>query len=175
MKKWLFIALGALVALVGAAYWMGSRLPPDHVATVRAHFRVPPDSVYAAVFDVAAYPSWRSGVSHVEVLPERNGRRVWRESAGTSTLEYEFTVALPPMRLVSTLVTPDAGFAGRWMFHFIPEGTGTNVMLAEEGHVGNPLFRFVMHYVSGERASVERYLGQLGKRFGDTVKVERVD
>ncbi|HUK62860.1 MAG TPA: SRPBCC family protein [Dongiaceae bacterium] len=175
MKKWLFLALGALAVIAGAAYWMGSRLPLDHVATVRAHFGVPPDSVYAAVSNVAAYPSWRPDVKKVDVMPLRNGRVVWRETTRSGTLEYEFTIALPPFRLVSTLVTPDAGFSGRWMYHFNPDTTGTTVMLIEEGAVPNPFFRFMMHYVFGERANMESFLTLLGKRFNQQVTVERVD
>jgi len=175
MKKWLLIALGVLAVLIGVTYWMGSRLPLDHVATVRAHFGVPADSVYAAVSDVAAYPSWRPDVKKVELMPQRNGRTVWRETTGSGTLEYEFTIALPPYRIVSTLVTPNAGFSGRWMFHLLPDSTGTTVLVAEEGAVPNPFFRFLMHYVFGERASIERFLTLLGRRFGQTVTVERVD
>ena len=175
MKKWLLIALGALAVAGGIAYWMGSRLPLDHVATVRAHFGVPPDSMYAAVSNVAAYPSWRPDVKRVEVMPPRNGRAVWRETSRSGTLEYEFTIALPPFRLVSTLVTPDAGFSGRWMYHFNPDSTGTTVMLTEEGAVQNPFFRFLMHYAFGERSSMENFLALLGKRFGETVTVQRVD
>jgi uncharacterized protein YndB with AHSA1/START domain len=173
--KWLLVTLGVLLVAVGAAYVMGSRLPVEHLATVRAQFHVPPDSVYAAVNDVAAYPSWRTDVKRVEMLPPHDGHVAWRESSRTGALEYEFTLAVPPFQLVSTLTTPDAGFTGRWMFHFLPDTAGTTVLVSEEGSVRNPFFRFLMHYVFGEHASLERFLGMLGHRFGETVQPTRVD
>ena len=178
MKKRLLITLGALVVAlalcVGVARLMGSRLPPDHVATVRAHFRAPPDSLYAAVSDVAAYPKWRADVKRVELLPAHHGHTAWRETTGSGALDYEFTLAIPTNRLVSTLVSTGAGFTGRWMYHFLPDTVGTTVILTEEGLVQEPLFRFAMHYVIGEHSSQEQFLGMLARRFGETVRTERL-
>jgi uncharacterized protein YndB with AHSA1/START domain len=174
MRKWLLVALVALVLLVVMAYVMGSRLPVDHVATVRAHYRAQPESVYAAVRDVEGYPKWRTDVKKVEVLPPQGGRPRWRETSGHGTLEYEFTLDLPPNRLVSTLETRDAGFSGRWMFHFLRDTSGTDVMITEEGAVPNPLFRFMMQYIFGPYSTLETYLRMLGNRFGETIQPVRV-
>lgn len=170
MKKWLLIALGALIVLAGVAYWMGSRLPQDHVVAVRAHFRAQPESVYAAVHDVSDYPKWRTDVRSVELLPPRDGRMRWKETTRHGTLEYEFTLDLAPSRLVSTLTTQDAGFSGRWLFHFLRDTTGTTVLVSEEGAVPNPFFRFMMQYVFGVRTTLDNYLRMLGNRFGETIE-----
>src|SRR5271169_6105539 len=73
VKKGILIMFGALVVLVAIAVIVGARLPLDHVATVRAHYRQPPDSIYHVLVDVAAFPAWRHDVKKVERLPDRNG------------------------------------------------------------------------------------------------------
>lgn len=175
MKKLLVIALSVLAVAVAVMYAMGSRQPVDHVATVRAHFRVPADSLYAAIYDVKNYPRWRVDVKQVELLPSTNGHIVWREYSRSGKLDYDFTVVLPPNRLVASIVSKDAGFTGRWMYHFLPDTSGATLMIVEEGSVPNPFFRFAMRYVFGTHASLENFLGMLGKRFGEEVRTERVN
>ena len=176
MKKWILITLGALVALVAIAYLVGTRLPREHVATVRAHYRQPPDSIYRVLTQVAEYPSWRHDVKAVELLPERNGHLVWRERAGSAALDFEFTVAVRPTRLVSTLVSTDAGFTGRWICQILPDASGTMLTITEEGAVDNPLFRFLLRFVFGVDGSLEKFLGALGSRFGEreTMRTVRI-
>ena len=174
MRKWILITLGALVALVGLAYLVGARLPRDHVASVRAHFDQPPDSIYRVLTDVAAYPGWRHEVKAIEILPDRNGHQLWRERAGTAVLDYEFTLAVRPNRLVSTIVSTDVGFSGRWIYQILPDATGTTLTITEEGAVDNPIFRFVLRFVVGVHGTLEKYLVALGARFRTTVRPERV-
>jgi len=174
MKKWILILAGALALIVAVAYEVGARLPRDHVATVRAHFRQPPDSIYRVLSDVAAYPAWRSDVEVIEREPDRNGHVRWRERDHTGAFEFEFTVAVRPTRLVSSMVTPDAGFTGRWIYQILPDENGTTLTITEEGSVENPLFRFLSRVVFGKYGSMERLLGALGRRFGETSPTVRV-
>jgi hypothetical protein len=174
MKRWSSISLGALAALVLLAYLVGARLPPEHVATVRAHFRQPPDSIYRVLTDIPDYPSWRRDVERVQLSPPRGGHIVWRELTRSGTQEYEFTVAIHPTRLVSTLVSQGARDSGRWIFQILPDAGGTTLTVTEEGTVTNPLFRFVSRLILGTHTSIERYLRALGGRFGETVVPVRV-
>jgi uncharacterized protein YndB with AHSA1/START domain len=174
MKKWLFILLGALAAAVLIAYLMGRRLPHDHMAIVRAHYHQPPDSIYNAIADVAAYPKWRTDVKRVTVLPPNNGRQLWREIYGRDSLEFEGTVAVPPVRMVATIATKNAGFSGRWSYQIIPDSSGTTVTITEDGSVDSPLFRFMMRYVFGPYSTLEKFERALGARFGETVQPVRV-
>ena len=75
---------------------------------------------------------------------------VWRERERMGALEYEFTVAVRPTRLVSTMTTPDAGFTGRWIYQILPDANGTVLTITEEGAVENPLFRFLSRFVLRE-------------------------
>jgi ribosome-associated toxin RatA of RatAB toxin-antitoxin module len=168
------IVLALLLAACGMVYVMGSRQPLDHTAAVRAHLRASPDSLYKIVTDVLAYPSWRPGVTKVELLPPRDGHVVWRETSRQGALEYEFTETSPPTRAVSTLVSTGAGFTGRWRFRFLADSSGTNVDIMEEGRVQNPVFRFAMRYVFGMYSSLEAYTKALAARTGESVTVERV-
>jgi len=173
MIKVLLVVLGVLVAACGVVYIMGSRQPVAHTASVRAHFRAPPDSLFRIVSDVAAYPAWRKDVKKVEILPARNGHTVWRETTRNGTLEYEFTEADPPERIISTIVTAGAGFTGRWRFRFLADSGGTDVDLMEEGTVQNPVFRFAMRYVFGTYSTMETYMRALAARTGETVTIQR--
>jgi len=174
MKKWILIVAGALALLVAVAYGVGARLPREHVATVRAHFRVPPDSIYRILSEVESYPAWRSGVEVVQREPDRNGHITWQERERFGAREYEFTIAVRPTRLVSALLTPDAGYTGRWIYQIIPDAAGTVLTITEEGSVENPIFRFLSRFVFGKYASMESLLHSLGQRFGETVEPVRV-
>ena len=174
MKKWILVVVGALALFVAVAYGVGARLPREHVATVRAHFRQPPDSIYRVLFEVAAYPAWRSDVELVQREPDRNGHVIWKERERTGALAYEFTVAVRPTRLVSEIITPDAGFSGRWIYQILPDSGGTALTITEEGSVDNPIFRFLMRYVFGVYGTLETFVRALGTRFGETVTPARV-
>lgn len=174
MKKWILVVVGALALFVAVAYGVGARLPREHVATVRAHFRQPPDSIYRVLFEVAAYPAWRSDVELVQREPDRNGHVIWKERERTGALEYEFTVAVRPTRLVSEIITPDAGFSGRWIYQILPDQAGTVLTITEEGAVENPFFRFFARFVIGKYGSMETVIRSLGTRFGETPSPVRV-
>jgi len=174
MRKWILIVAGAFALLVAVAYGVGARLPREHVATVRAHFRVPPDSIYRVLTEIDAYPSWRSGVDVVQREPDRNGHITWKQRERMGALEYEFTVSVRPTRLVSSLITPDAGYTGRWIYQILPDAAGTVLTITEEGSVESPILRFLSRIVVGKYAGMESVLGSLGKRFGETVQPVRV-
>ena len=171
MMKWILVLFGVLVAAVAIAYTVGTRLPQDHLAAARARFAVPPDSVYAAITDVDAYPKWRKDVKSVSRLPAQSGHTAWRETAGSGVLDYEATVAIRPNRVVNTITTKGAGFAGRWIFQILPDSLGSTLTITEEGTVQQPLFRFLQRYVFGTHAAMETFLHSLGGRFGENVTV----
>lgn len=68
------------VAGVFALMWtVGTLLPEEHVVSTRTGYGEAPDSVFAAITDVATHPSWRSDVSSVDLLSSHPSR--WRETA----------------------------------------------------------------------------------------------
>ena len=57
--KWLLLAVGVVVLLVGLVALVGAALPVRHHATRKARFRVTPEALHAVI---AGPPDWRSGV-----------------------------------------------------------------------------------------------------------------
>lgn len=85
--KWVLLAVGALVLLVGLAAMVGAMLPSRHRATRKARLRVSPEALYAVI---AGPPDWRTGVKSFGVLPDEDGRkRWWEEDSHRQKIAYE--------------------------------------------------------------------------------------
>jgi uncharacterized protein YndB with AHSA1/START domain len=161
--KWLVLSIGAIALPVLVMVVWGVLLPQDHVAVRKARYARPPDALWAALRDLEALPSWRRDLHTIQVhSPTR-----WTEN-GELTLELAEQV--PPSRLV-TRILPGAPFGGTWTYELTPDGAGTLLTLTERGEVYNPLFRFLSRFVFGHTATLERYLKQLGARFGEETTV----
>jgi len=162
------IVVGVLVVGVLAVVAVGATLPKHHVAARRVSLPVAPGEVWAALTDVAAYPSWRPRVREVEVLGD--GR--WRESGRDGKITFEVAEADEPRRLVTRITDESLPFGGTWTYVLEPAGPGTTVTVTEHGEVRNPLFRFVSRFVMGHTATIDAYLTALGGRFGQSVTPE---
>jgi uncharacterized protein YndB with AHSA1/START domain len=164
------IVVGVLVVGVLAVVAVGATLPKRHVAARRVTLPAGPGEVWAALTDVAAYPSWRPRVRGVEVLG--TGPLRWRETGRDGKITFELTEADEPRRLVTRITDESLPFGGSWTYRLEPAGTGTTVTVTEHGEVRNPLFRFVSRYVMGHTATIDAYLTALGGRFGQPVTPE---
>jgi uncharacterized protein YndB with AHSA1/START domain len=161
-----------LVIVIGVVVLVGSTLPVAHVATRSITVPAPPESVYATITDFAAFPSWRTDVRRVEVHPGDGPRRFTEESSnGSLTMQVE--EADPPHRLVTRIVGDDLPFGGAWAWSVTPEGTGSRVTVTEHGEVYNAVFRFLSAYLMGHTATLDAYLGALGRKYG--IEVTPVD
>jgi uncharacterized protein YndB with AHSA1/START domain len=167
--RWLVLALGAVAAVALVVTIVGAALPRTHVAARAARVPASADAVWAALTDVAAYPSWRDDVRAVEQLPPRDGRAAWREDSRHGRITYEVRAATPPASLTTAIADPDLPFGGRWTFTLTPDAGGTRVVVVEDGEVRNPLFRFMSRYVFGHTATMDAYLRALGRKFGADV------
>ncbi|MXX78575.1 MAG: hypothetical protein F4Z33_06330, partial [Gemmatimonadales bacterium] len=88
------IILGMLVFIAGlfaVVYGIGSSLPQDHVAVVRAGFSASPEEIFGTIADYRAYPEWRPSVERVEELPARDGNPAWVMIDVTGPLPMELT------------------------------------------------------------------------------------
>jgi uncharacterized protein YndB with AHSA1/START domain len=164
------IVVGVLVVGVLAVVAVGATLPKEHVAARRVTLAVGPAEVWAALTDVAAYPSWRPRVRGVEVLGTEPLR--WRETGRDGKITFELAEADEPRRLVTRITDESLPFGGTWTYVLAPAGQGTTVTVTEHGEVRNPLFRFVSRYVMGHTATIDGYLTALGGRFGQAVTPE---
>ncbi len=169
MRTWLRRGIGLVALLVGAAAVMagvGALLPAAHTASVSRVLPAPPDRVWAAVTDVASFPSWRPEVDEVRVRALEGGAPVsWVESGRRGRLPVQVERAEPD-RLLVTRIDEGLPFGGTWTYRLQEEGAGTRLTLVEDGVVHDPFFRFVSRFVLGHRGTMERYLDVLAAHLG---------
>ncbi|WP_420449838.1 SRPBCC family protein [Candidatus Palauibacter sp.] len=174
LKRIIIGMLVVVASLVGVVYGVGSALPQEHVAAVRAEFAVPAEEIFATVVDYRAYPEWRPSVESIEELPARDGKPAWLELGATGPLPMELTESEPPSRLVSTILSEGLPFGGRWIFEIEPTTAGATVTITEEGEVYSPVFRFVSRYLMGHHATMSLFLSDLAAHFDENIVVDIV-
>lgn len=160
------IVVASLVALVLIVVAVGFSLPVKHRAARQVTLRASPDSVFDAITTPAAFPTWRSKVSKVEMVTSPTGVTSYRELGGDGPILYEVDESLRATRLVTRIADTSLPFGGKWTFELSPEAGGTTLRITEDGEVYNPIFRFVSRFVMGHHATIDAYLTDIGKRFG---------
>jgi len=161
MRILLYVLAGlCLFAVVVTA--IGYALPQGHVATREATFSAPPAAVFSTIADVASQPSWRTGISRVEVLSSEPLK--WREHEGSDAVTFEVVESRPPALLRVRIADPDLPFGGTWTYEVSPEAAGSRLRITENGEVYNPLFRFMSRFVFGHTATIDKYLADLRRR-----------
>jgi hypothetical protein len=172
--KWIGIVILVLVVLVGIVVGIGAMLPKSHSATRAAHFRQPPDAIWQALTTPEEFPSWRTNVKRVERLADQNGHATWREvDSHGQAIPLEIVEWTPPSRLVTRIADPQLPFGGTWTFEIQTSDGGSTLRITENGEIYNPVFRFVARFFLGYHATLEEYLRVLGKKYGETVELEK--
>ncbi|MEP6619191.1 MAG: SRPBCC family protein [bacterium] len=177
--KWIIIVVGGVIGIALMVVFIGALLPKAHVAKRSARFRQKPAEVFGTVGSVMTSASWRTDVTKVENLEPNNGRVAWREFSKHGAVSYAADTVWPPMngrdgRLVTRITDRDLPYSGTWTIDVAPDGDGTRVTVTESGEVYNPLFRFVSRYVMGHTATIDAYLRDLGRHFGQSVEIQDV-
>jgi hypothetical protein len=168
--KWVLIVLGGLAALAAVAALIGAALPQGHHATRRARFRAKPDVIFAVL---SGPPDWRTGVKAFGNLPDKDGRKQWWEQdSHNQRITFELVEASPPARLVVRIADRGLPFGGTWTFDIADEPQGAALRITEDGEVYNVIFRFMARFVFGYTGSIETYLRDLGRKFGEPVEIE---
>ena len=177
--KWILRILGTIVALlillIVAMYVIGSRLPEKHTAVRVARYNQPADAIWQAITEYQKFPSWRSNVKRVEPLASPDAAASWRElDAHGNSLPYHIIESDPPRRLVVKIANPNLPFGGTWATDILPiPPNGCIVQITENGEIHNVFFRFMSRYIFGYTATMDTYLKDLGKKFGQTTTIER--
>ena len=172
--RWVLGAVGVLVSLVLIVVVVGYLLPRSHVASVSARYAAPADSLWATLTDVSAFPQWRRDVKRVELLPDENGQRGWREHGSQDVITYRVVEAAAPRRLVSRIADDNLPYGGSWTYELTPADSGTRLTITENGEVYNPIFRFVSRFIIGHTGTMESMLRALGTKHGETITPEIV-
>jgi len=170
--RWVLGAAGVLVSLVLVVVVIGYLLPKSHVASVSARYAAPPDSIWATLTDVTAFPQWRGDVKRIELLPDENGQRGWREHGGQDVITYRVVESAAPRRLVSRIADENLPYGGSWTYELVPADSGTRLTITENGEVYNPIFRFASRFIIGHTGTMESVLRALGTKHGETITPE---
>ena len=170
--RYALYVLAALVALVLVIVAVGAMLPVKHTASRQVKLHQPPEKVFALINDPATFPAWRGKVKgskeiKVEILPEKNGHRMFRETGADGTILYEVMTVEPNKRLVTRIADPSLPFGGKWTYEILPAGDSTTLRITEDGEVYNPVFRFASRFIFGHSATIEEYLRDVAKSFGE--------
>jgi hypothetical protein len=161
---WSLLALASLLVLITV---IGALLPRNHVATRIGRYRQPPETIWKAITDVDAMPSWREGLKSVEHLPDRNGLPAHLEITTNEKLPFETTEMIPLQKLVTRIADPKLPFGGTWTLEIAPLVDGATLRITENGYVSNPFFRFMSKFVFSQTSTMEIYLKSLAKKFGE--------
>lgn len=176
MKR-LLLLLAALAVAVGGAAIVGALLPGGHTAVVRARYTQDSATLWAAVSDLGAWPSWNLTVKAMERLPDRDGQPTWvlTDDNGRMTSRVVESVAPSggaPGRMVTRIDDPELPFSGSWTWELAPADRGTRITLTEEGKISNPLIRLLARLFFSPTSTGESYLRALGAKFGEETAPE---
>ncbi len=129
-----------VVDLAGALLAMtmiGLFMSRDHSASGSAEYTAQPDLLFAAAV-------------------------VLQNESDIKTRVVEET---PGVRRVSEIIEePGAAFGGRWTLDFEPCPGGTRLTITEDGHVYNPLFRFLGRFTFSHKPTLNQFLKTLLSR-----------
>jgi len=170
--KYLIITLTVLAALIGLAYAVGMTMSQDHTATSSVTLTVPRPEVWGAIVDVAAQPTWRSGLQSVAIEDATPERMRWTEHGDYGDIPLRVEERTEPSRLVVVIDGEDLPFGGRWIYALEDAGDGTHISITEEGSVYNPLFRVMSSLFMSEHETLDNFLTDLGSRFSQQVTPE---
>ncbi len=171
--KWVWIILGVLAGTVALAAGIGALLAPDHQASRRAVIPRPPAEVWARITDFAAATSWRSDLSGLDVEPGTPVTFV--EHTDQGKVRMQVVELEPARRMVVRIADPALPFSGSWTFELVARDDGTELTITERGAIANPIFRLLSKLFFDPGATAQRYLVDLGKSFGATVRPEAVE
>jgi polyketide cyclase/dehydrase/lipid transport protein len=158
------IALGVVALLLVVLIAVGYTLPVKHRATASATIAASPDQVYALIVNVGAFPSWRSGLRSVEVMPSTDGRRRWREVSKNGTIPFVLESENPPARLVTRIDSKSLPFGGTWTYDVQSDSGRTRLQITEDGEVYNPIFRLVSRFFIGYEGTMRQYLSDVERK-----------
>jgi hypothetical protein len=126
--------------------------------------------VFDAITDWRAFPTWRSDVKSVREFTSADGHVGWIEVSRHGELPMEIVESQRPTKLIGHIASDKLPFGGTWTWQIDPvsskECTAT---VTEDGEIYNPLFRFMARYLFGYTATMDGYLRNLGKKFGEEV------
>lgn len=174
--RYVWIALVVLVAVFALVALVGAMLPVEHAAARRFTVALPATKLFAAITDVDAYPQWAPGIKSVQWLPDRDGKRVFREEGPHGPMDLCIERVEAERLFVTRIVTAGSPFGGTWTVRLVERDGRTTVTLTEHGEVYNVWFRALARFVFGHASTMETFLPALaGRAGGGSVTLEPCD
>lgn len=161
------LSIGLIVVAVIA---IGAALPVAHVAARRISLHRSPAEVFALISDFQSASNWRRGVKQVTLLPVAQGRQKFLEVGDHDSITMEVWESNGPGRLVTAIADKSLPYGGSWIFEVSPTPEGCILQITERGEVYNPFFRFVSRFVLGYKKTMNDYLSDVAKHFGEKVQ-----
>src|SRR4051812_19219199 len=124
--KLIAVIAGGLVVLVAVIAMIGAMLPRNHKASRTLRGKRAPAQVWPPTIQATA----------------------------TSDLPVDVIESQPPHRLVTRVTEKEKNFGGTWTIAIVTTPSGSDVTIAEDGWVANPIFRFVSRFVIGHHATM---------------------
>lgn len=168
------IILFILLFLAGAAiavYAAGSRMEPGHTARRSLHLRAAPHKVFAVLADFGGQAAWRSDLKSVRRKADSSDE-VWIEEGKQGEMPLATTEIIPESKIVRTIADPKLPFGGKWTYQVVPEGSGSALIITEEGEVYNPFFRFVFKRFMDPHKTIEVFMHDLAKHLGEEGRID---
>jgi len=166
--KMTLILLGLGLGIIGLIVVIGYLLPVSHMASRSIELKAPIGQVWSTVSDFKRSPDWRGDLKSVEQIEHQPGVFAWKEIAkNDDVLIYLTLEATPEKKLVRKIINDGLPFGGAWIFEMDSDNGATRLTITENGEVYNPIFRFVSRFIFGHYASMDKYLAQLKRHFGE--------
>lgn len=166
--RYALIALAVVAVLLLLILTIGWMLPVGHRVTRDATLNAEPAELFKLITDVRAAPQWRPSVKDVQVPPAVDGHAQFKEVGKNGSILFQIDSIEPNRYLVTRIADRSLPFGGKWTYELIPKGDSTTLRITEDGEVYNPLFRFVSRFVMGHTATIDEYLADVKKRFGQS-------
>ena len=166
--------VGTLIAVVALAYIVGMMMPQNKRTVRMVHINQAPETLFAVLNDPPSAATWRTGLKSTEMLPDRNGHRMWKEFNKMGTMTFIETEVAAPTRLVVTIADKSAGFGGAWTFSLKPSSGGTDLTIADDAEVYSPMYRVMGALFFNSAQPLEQCLRDLAKKYGETVAPQPV-
>jgi hypothetical protein len=72
-----------------------------------------------------------------------------------------------PRRMATKIADRSLPFGGIWIFDITAAADGCQLNITERGEIYNPVFRFMSKFVLGYHRTIDIYLRDVGRKFGE--------
>ena len=141
MLKWLLRLIGLVILVAALLAGVGATVDREHVASSRARYAQPPQTVWDLITDFEAAPQWRAEIEEVKDFTVVDGLPRYVEVSSFGDVPYRIEALDPPHRMVSRIDSEDLGFGGTWTFVVEPDVEGSTLTITEDGVIDNLMFR----------------------------------